>query len=869
MKTAAQEAVAGLLESIQTPLDGNDLGRLARMHSWGQNLIEAATCEEPVLSANAGRLAAQLVSLLERLILDEAADADAGIQVVPEAVTTLQQLHEGQSVDVDGLISRIASAAGGETAEPGSSQDQAAAAPAPSPPPPVAEQPPAPVTPEASAEPHPEPAAQAPPETPAAEPEPAAPACEEPPVPAPEKPSTVVGTADEPYVSEPLMIDMSEKEHLEGFLDEATEHMDAIEAGLLEVESDPTDTGKINELFRPFHTIKGIAGFLNLRDINRLTHEMETILDLGRKNELKINAAIIDLIFTGVDVLKEQLSAIRNYTLAPTGEACPQPDIRAIMASLRKASRGELRPAGDDRAQADAERARLGEILVETGAAAEGDVERALTQQAGEEPRRKLGEILVEQGTTSTNQVDQALVKQSTGQAAVDSSIRVDTRKLDFLVDAVGELVIAQSMVSLAEAVIGDEKLHRNVTQVTKIVRDVQETAMAMRMVPVGHTFQKMRRLVRDVSRKSNKQVDLTITGEETELDKNVIQQISDPLVHMVRNAVDHGIESPEARRAAGKPETGQVWLNAFHQGDSIVIEIKDDGKGLDRDKLIAKGVERGLIAPGDALSDQQAFALILQAGFSTAEQITDISGRGVGMDVVKRNIEQLRGKIEIFSEKGKGSTFQIRLPLTLAIIDGMLVRVGGERMIIPTILIEQSLRPEPNQLTSVQRRGQMLQVRGELCPMIQLGSLFGYCGAIDPCEHLVVIVQCEGQKIALVVEELIGQQQVVIKTLGERFKRVQGVSGAAILGDGRVGIILEPTGILGLHKQQGCEAFSAEAAAARLAQAAEIPEFEFEPDVAEETVDAAVQAGPQIEDTETPSESGPACPGQPATTTV
>jgi two-component system chemotaxis sensor kinase CheA len=245
----------------------------------------------------------------------------------------------------------------------------------------------------------------------------------------------------------------------------------------------------------------------------------------------------------------------------------------------------------------------------------------------------------------------------------------------------------------------------------------------------------------------------------------------------------------------------GNVYLDAYHQGDSIVIGIRDDGRGLDREKLLAKGIERGLVTPDEQLSDQQVFALIMQAGFSTAEQITDISGRGVGMDVVKRNIEALRGKIEIISEKGTGTTINVRIPLTLAIIDGMLVRVGTERLIIPTILIEQSLRPQPEQITTVQRRGEMLRVRGELCPLVQLGQLFGYSERCDPAETLVVIAHSEGVKIGLVVDELIGQQQVVVKSLSEGFKRVRGVSGAAILGDGRVGLILEPTGLLELHK--------------------------------------------------------------------
>jgi len=364
----------------------------------------------------------------------------------------------------------------------------------------------------------------------------------------------------------------------------------------------------------------------------------------------------------------------------------------------------------------------------------------------------------------------------------------------------VGELVIAQTQVSANPQVADDPSLAKNVGQVAKIVRDVQEVAMSMRMIQIGGTFQKMARLVRDVSRKAGKTVELTISGEDTELDKNVIQQIGDPLVHMVRNAVDHGIESPEQRRAAGKDPNGNVYLSAYHHGGNIAIEIRDDGQGLDRDRLIAKAVERGLLESGDELSDQQAFNLVFAAGFSTAEQVTDISGRGVGMDVVKRNIEQLRGRVEITSEKGQGSTFTIRLPLTLAIIDGMAIRVASERFIIPTINIEQSLRPQRRLITSVQHRGEVLQVRGELVPLVQLGELFGVCGRIDPCEAMVVIAQCDDRKIGIVVDALIGQQQVVIKTLGERFKKLRGIAGAAILGDGRVGLILEMLGLETAH---------------------------------------------------------------------
>ena len=710
-------AINALRGFVSTPLDQNDLGRLAQMHTSCQTLSK--------LDGAGGELAIALAKLLEGIILKEAADMDGGLALVPAAVDIIGQIVDGQAVDCSALLSQIQIAGNEGAAAPENTS------------PPV----------ESKSE-------------------------SSPPASAPPEAITV-----QPYVAEPLIVDMDEREHLEGFIEESREHMDAIEVALLDVEKDPTNTTTINELFRPFHTIKGIAGFLNLRDINRLTHEMETILDLGRKNELKITAETIDLFFAGVDVLKQQINSLANYMNNPSGDPVSQPNIVDIMGRLQMAAAGQAAPpAATDKPVATT---------------------TAEAQPAAESPAAQPSVAPV---PTTPPALPTGSQTEAAAPQAADTSIRVDTAKLDFLVDAVGELVIAQTMVNLSGTIATDEKLSRDVSQVSKIVRDVQETAMAMRMVPVGHTFQKMRRLVRDVSRKAGKQVELVISGEETELDKNVIQAIADPLVHMVRNSVDHGIEPADVRRAIGKPETGTVHLNAHHQGDSIVIEIRDDGRGLDRDKLIAKGIERGLVSPGEQLTDAQVFNLVMQAGFSTAEKITDISGRGVGMDVVKRNVEKLRGKIEIASELGQGSTFSVRLPLTLAIIDGMLVRLGKERLIIPTIMIEQTLRPEPRQITQVQRKGSMIQVRGELITLIQLGPLFGFSDPIDPTEGSVVIAQTETSKIGIVVDELIGQQQVVIKTLGERFKQAQGISGAAILGDGHVGLILEPTGLLALH---------------------------------------------------------------------
>ena len=605
--------------------------------------------------------------------------------------------------------------------------------------------------------------------------------------------------AEPGYVQEPLALNAHEFEFVKGFVEEANEHIEAIESAVLEVERAPADAEKINDLFRPFHTIKGMAGFLNLRDVNCLTHEVETLLDQGRKGGRRITSGLIDLIFDVVDVLKAQVGSIGAY-LADGGDGpVAQPPVADMTGYLRRVVAGRAEPDGRQPTAASGAQ-KVGENLVDQGSVAREVVDHALEKQQSGKTDKKIGEILVEDRAVTPRQVSQAIRPQAQAAAAAqggpsptgDVSIRIDTVKLDGLVDMVGELVIAQTLVNTNERIAGDPILAKDVGQVGKIIRDVQESAMAMRMVPIGATFQRMARLVRDVSRKADKKVELHISGEDTELDKNVIQQIGDPLVHMVRNAVDHGVEPPEVRRQAGKSEVGNVYLSAYHHAGNIVIEIRDDGKGLDREALIAKAVEKGTVNPGEELSDHQAFQLIFAPGFSMAEQVTDISGRGVGMDVVKRNIEQLRGRVEIASEKGQGSTFAIRLPLTLAIIDGMVVRCGPERFIIPTISIEQSLRPVPQQITTVQHKGEVLQVRGELVPIIQLGQLFGLTGRVNPCEAMVVIAQCDDRRIGIVVEELLGQQQVVIKSLGERFEALRGVSGAAILGDGRVGLILE-----------------------------------------------------------------------------
>ncbi len=381
-----------------------------------------------------------------------------------------------------------------------------------------------------------------------------------------------------------------------------------------------------------------------------------------------------------------------------------------------------------------------------------------------------------------------------------DQTVKVSTSRMDTLVDMVGELVIAQQMVVQDPAVrtLNEQRLHRNLTMVGKIIRDLQEVSMSLRMVPVKATFHKMTRLVRDVSAKANKSITLHTEGEDVELDRNVVEEIADPLVHMIRNSCDHGVEGPDARRAAGKPEMGNVWLRAFHSGGSIVIEIEDDGKGLDRNKIIKKAIEKGIYTPDRAVEetpDSEVFGLIFLPGFSTADKVTDISGRGVGMDVVRRNIEALRGKIDIRSTFGKGTTFSMRLPLTMAIIDGMVIRVGRQRYVVPTLSIERSFRPQPKDLHTVVGKGEMAMVRGDLLPIYRLNQVLKH-DLDSPCD-LLIVVESQNGRACVAADEIIGQQQVVIKTLGQATQSIRGVSGGAILGDGRVALILDVGGIL------------------------------------------------------------------------
>ena len=411
--------------------------------------------------------------------------------------------------------------------------------------------------------------------------------------------------------------------------------------------------------------------------------------------------------------------------------------------------------------------------------------------------------------TTPTPSSDKPLAKKEPAKPAAkgSSSIRVDTAKIDTLINMVGELVITQSMLSL----VGEhfelnrlDQLKNGLSQLERHTRELQESVMNIRMLPISFVFSRFPRLVHDLSTKLNKKIELVLVGEHTEVDKTVVELLSDPLVHLVRNSLDHGIEMPADRVAAGKPEQGTITLEAYHRGGNIVIEVKDDGKGLNKDMLRNKAIEKGLIDADTILTDKQTYELIFMAGFSTAEQLSDISGRGVGMDVVRRNIQSLGGNIEIISELGKGSTIAIHLPLTLAILDGQSIAVGDERFIIPLGTIVESINIKESMLNRVAGRGETFRLREEYLPIVRMHEIFDVKSAKAKklTEGLIVVVEGQGMRCGLFIDDLLGQQQVVIKSLEANYRRVEGVSGATILGDGSVALILDIPGLVRLSNQ-------------------------------------------------------------------
>ncbi|MGA2751157.1 MAG: chemotaxis protein CheA [Verrucomicrobiota bacterium] len=574
----------------------------------------------------------------------------------------------------------------------------------------------------------------------------------------------------------PLTLNIAEDgDLLREFINESREHLDNIEQSVLALETRPGDAEMLNTIFRAFHTFKGSAGFLNLVPINRLAHVLESLLDLARQKKMDINRPVIDLILRGRDVLKQFLDEIEGQfsgqrpaatILIPT--AALKAEVQAIM------NQGPCQKTPEP------------EITSSKPIPPCGPAETADVPAAAAPPEKAQ--------TKATNVTAMSRSVEHTG------TVKVETGKLDSLLDLVGEMVIAQSMVGqhLNQMANQDPLFARDMAHLGRITKDLQRISMSMRMMPIGSLFQKMARVVRDIGAKQGKKVQLTTSGEDTELDRGVVEELNDPLLHMIRNSMDHGIESADARIRSGKPAVGTIHLRACHQGGNIVIEVGDDGAGLNKERILAKAIERGLTSADARHSEEEIFGFIFAPGFSTAETVTDLSGRGVGLDVVNRNIEHLRGRVDIASTSGQGAVFKITLPLTLAIIDGLIVKVGEERYIIPTLSVRESFRARAEAITTVQGRAEVVNVRGRLIPLLRLHQLFGITDAIkDPTKGIVVVVQSGARYQCLLVDSLLHKQEVVIKNLNQMMiHKSKALAGAAILGDGRVGLILDVHGL-------------------------------------------------------------------------
>lgn len=783
--------------------DPTDLNTLADLHSGLQEMSELATKE---LSAEGKHEAVVNVAksaekLIEQIILREVKDADACLQTVNQTIQDLQAMIAGAASSMP---------------PPPTQEDVAVDAPA-------------------------EPAAEAPaPEIPpmdapvaAEQPSPEVKAVVETPAPAPVKVETPAPAAEvhAPTIDPELAINKDDVSLAFEFITEARGHIDTAEAEILNVEENPENLEAVNAIFRAFHTIKGVAGFLNLKQIGALAHTSENLLDLARKGKLKLTGNAVDLVLAAIDGMKSLLggleSALNNGSAIPVEANLPSliarlvafinGDTNVSAAGLKNAAApaaptapvAESKPAPAAQAveapAAAPEAApvqQASEVKVASAAAAEPEAPKAEIEKAA-----PVAPAAAEPEAPKAEHENAAANKSGAAHGSqAEATVKVATDRLDNLINMVGELVIAQLMVAqdCSGYSANNPRLGRNMSHLSKITRELQDLSMSMRMVPIQGVFQKMARLARDLARKSGKEIDFQMVGGETELDRNIVEAISDPLVHMVRNAADHGVEGPEDRVKAGKPREGKIMLRAYHQAGNIVIEIVDDGKGLNKTKIRKKAIEAGVITPDQELSEQDIFRLIFHPGLSTADKITDVSGRGVGMDVVRKNVEQLRGRIDIASTEGVGSTFTIRLPLTLAVIDGLVVKIGPERYIIPITSIEQSLRPKLDQISTVQGRGEQCMIRGQILPLFRLYKLFNVKPkSEDPTETLVVIVQDDQHRCCLMVDELLGQQQVVIKSMGEAVGQVKGISGGAILGDGCVSLILDVPGIVTMATQK------------------------------------------------------------------
>ena len=634
-----------------------------------------------------------------------------------------------------------------------------------------------------------------------------------------------------------MTIDMSQ--FYQVFFEESAELLEEMEHLLLELDVQDPGKDALNAIFRTAHSIKGGSATFGFNEITETTHILESLLDKLRNDELQLRIEMVDVFLKAVDVIKVQLAGrqfesevdaemvaaicLRLNELAQETSAelgAPQPAAALAQAPAAKpASQAVEQPAPQPVAQGgepvDPSLENLYAILTETAGTPEPERSASAVSTEAAEPYGFYAAPPIvgnpdkpaQAAELAETPVDAALKRRASDHPEVEkrrasdrpdneaTSIRVGVEKVDQLINLVGELVITQAMLAQTASRVDTalyESLRTGLGQLEHNTRDLQESVMSIRMMPISFVFSRFPRVVRDLAGKLEKQVELKTVGEGTELDKGLIEKIADPLTHLVRNSLDHGIEAPQKRLAAGKPSLGTITLRAFHQGGNIVIEVGDDGAGLNREKILAKARERGL-AVSDSMTDQEVWLLIFEAGFSTADVVTAVSGRGVGMDVVKRNVQAMGGRVEIESSLGVGTRISIRLPLTLAILDGMSVSVGQEIFIVPLTFITESLQPAKEDIRTIAGGGTVVHVRGEFLPVVALNEVLNIKSNVTEFEHgIMVIVESEGSKSAMFVDNLLGQHQVVIKSLESNYRKVPGVSGATIMGDGKVALILD-----------------------------------------------------------------------------
>jgi len=669
------------------------------------------------------------------------------------------------------------------------------------------------------------------------------------------------------------------------FMDESMEGLDAMEAGLLNLDLGAADPEVINEIFRAAHSIKGGGATFGFTEISEFAHRVESVLDEVRQGERPVSKELVDLVLASVDCMRtmveglnsdvesdtsvaQDLEARFDTLLAKPSEAnaCQQDESAQASDGQVEASdiagwEIDFKPSpdiltlGNEPLNIFAGLDALGEMDIRAIGAEALDLNADELQQcclkwkiklftaAGLDQVRELFAWLSDDCVVeitplrAVTPVTEMLVIAPAGKSAApeagksdrqpspapqtaeprsrtaaapaeSSSIRVKIEKVDALINLVGELVITQSMLNRYSRDFDFtqiDALRQGLEQLERNTRDLQESIMQVRMMPINSAFSRFPRLVRDACSKLDKEVQLCVSGEGTELDKTVLEKIADPLVHLVRNSLDHGLETPDIRRAAGKPATGTLTLSAFHEGGNIIIEISDDGAGIDQEKVLEKARSRGLVDAEEELSDEQINNLIFMPGLSTADSVSDLSGRGVGMDVVRRNIGELGGHVSVHSVRGKGSTITIRLPLTLAILDGQLIQVDQQDYIIPLISIVETVQAPAEILHSIVGKENVIRIRDEYIPIIRLHDVFGIGSSNRALtDGLLVVVESNGQRAAIFVDDLQEQQQVVIKSLERNFRQIQGISGATILGDGSVALIIDVRGLIAIHASEG-----------------------------------------------------------------